>query len=180
MFSYATQRLFQKGFTLTELVLVMVIMGVLAIVAAPRFFDVQVYNSRASYNDVLSSLRYAQKLAVATGCEVQFSVNAAADTYSLFQRTPGAGENCNSVIAPWTTSIVNLASRDNSQTYNAISLGNGVTLTPTDFPIVFNALGQAINAGGAPDVSPTATLAVDGDLITIWAETGFAAGSRAY
>jgi len=156
----------------------MVIMGILAIVVTPRFFGVQVYSSRAAYNDVLSSLRYAQKLAVATGCQVQYSVNA--NAYSLFQRTPGVGEDCNTLTALWTTSVVNMASRDNDPTYNAVALTDGIVLTPTNFPLVFNALGQAVNTGGAPDASPTATLAVDDEVITIWAETGFAAGARAY
>jgi len=172
------RRLLQKGFTLTELVLTMVIMGVLTVVVAPRFFDVQVYDSRAAYNDVLSSLRYAQKLAVATGCQVQYSVNA--NTYSLFQRAPGVGANCNTPTEPWATSVVNMAARNNDQTYDAVALTAGVVLTPTNFPIIFNALGQAINSGGTPDASPTATLAIGNDVITIWAETGFAAGSRAY
>jgi len=165
----------QNGFTLVELTLVMLIMGILAVVAAPRFIGMQVYNTRASYNDVLSSLRYAQKLAVVTGCGVRFSVNA--NTYSLFQRTPGVGEDCNSVTAPWTTSVVNMASRDNDQTYNAIAVADGVVLTPTNFPLEFNALGQAVNGGVPPDVSPTATLDVDAEQITIWAETGFVQGS---
>ena len=178
MLSYAMRWPYQKGFTLTELVLTMVIMGVLTVVVAPRFVSVQAYSSRAAYNDVLSSLRYAQKLAVVSGCQVRYSINE--KTYSLFQREPGAEEDCNTPVAPWTTSVVNMASSDNIQNYDVVSFENDVVLTSNNFPLIFNALGQSINAGGVPDVSPTATLTVNGSQITIWAETGFVDGVRAY
>lgn len=56
---------FQRGFTLAELVTVIVILGILAAVAAPRFFDRGMFDSRGFYDQVISTLRYAQKTAVA-------------------------------------------------------------------------------------------------------------------
>lgn len=55
----------QHGFTLVELVMVMIIVGILAVFAAPRFFDADIFRSRGFADQVQASLRYAQKIAIA-------------------------------------------------------------------------------------------------------------------
>jgi MSHA pilin protein MshC len=54
-----------KGFTLIELVMVMVIVGVLGAVAAPRFFGTNVFNSRGFADQLKATISYAQKAAIA-------------------------------------------------------------------------------------------------------------------
>ncbi len=60
-----TREKHQHGFTMVELITVMVIVGVLAAVAAPRFFDRGTFDSRGFHDQVISTLRYAQKAAIA-------------------------------------------------------------------------------------------------------------------
>lgn len=66
----------QRGFTIVELILVIVIIGILAAVVGPRFFTKSNFDERFYFEEVLSSVRYAQKLAVASGCYIQFSIGS--------------------------------------------------------------------------------------------------------
>ena len=54
----------QRGFTMTELITVIVIMGILAAIAVPRFFDRGTFDSRGFYDQTIATLRYAQKAAI--------------------------------------------------------------------------------------------------------------------
>jgi len=54
-----------KGFTLVELIGVIAIAGILAAVAAPRFFSANTFESRGYFDAASGLLRYAQKLAIA-------------------------------------------------------------------------------------------------------------------
>lgn len=82
----ASGRLFRYGgFTLVELVTVLVILGIVAAVAAPRMFDNAVFSERGYADELASSLRYARRIAIASTCNVRFTVNAAG--YSAAQQT---------------------------------------------------------------------------------------------
>lgn len=54
-----------RGFTLVELVLVIVLLVILAISFGPRFFEIDAFRARGFYDEALSALRYAQKTAIA-------------------------------------------------------------------------------------------------------------------
>jgi MSHA pilin protein MshC len=160
----------QQGFTLTELVAIMIIMSVLAAVAMPRFLGVQIFESRGFYDEVLSSLRFAQKMAVGTGCEIQFTITTlpAPGSYGIFRKAA-----CDSADFAGAVPIINPRT---GIAYPTDAPDGAAFSAITNFPIVFNAFGQAINAGGIPSASPTATVTVGGRVITILAETGLVTG----
>ncbi|MBF6622854.1 MAG: prepilin-type N-terminal cleavage/methylation domain-containing protein [Pseudomonas stutzeri] len=66
----------EHGFTIVELILVIVIIGILAAVVGPRFFTRGNFDERFYFEEVLSTVRYAQKLAVASGCLVKVTVDS--------------------------------------------------------------------------------------------------------
>lgn len=72
---------FQRGFTIVELILVTVSIGILAAVVGPRFFTKSNLDERFYFEETLSAVRYAQKLAVASGCSIKAQVDS--DGYRL-------------------------------------------------------------------------------------------------
>jgi MSHA pilin protein MshC len=90
-----------RGFTLVELVTAIIIVGILSAVAVPRMFDSQAFQERGYVDEVAAAIRYSQKIAVASGCEVSVSLNAAA--YSANQRSNF--NNCVNRIGAWTTPV---------------------------------------------------------------------------
>jgi MSHA pilin protein MshC len=68
----------QRGFTLIELVMVMVLLGVLSVYAAPRVLNTTDFHARGFHEETLSLIRYAQKTAVAQRRTVCVTLTAAA------------------------------------------------------------------------------------------------------
>lgn len=91
----------QRGFTLIELISCLVVLGVVVAIAAPSFFDHQTFAARGYADDIASSLRYARRIAVASGCRVQVTVAAAG--YSAWQQPTLA--SCNGAGA-WSTPVL--------------------------------------------------------------------------
>lgn len=80
----------QTGYTVVELVIVMVLMGILAVNAMPRFFEASRFDEMGYADTLEGALRYAQKLALASRCEIRVEIDA--DGYALFRREREAGD----------------------------------------------------------------------------------------
>lgn len=87
----------QRGFTLVELILVMTVIGILAAVAGPRFFSREVFDERVYFEGALAAVRYAQKVAVASGCPVRVELDSAG--YRLVHDAACGGLDAESPVA---------------------------------------------------------------------------------
>jgi MSHA pilin protein MshC len=92
----------EAGFTLVELTVVIVIVGVLGMIAMPKFFDNRAFAERGFYEEVVAAVKFAQKTAVATGCAVRVQIGPAG--YEARQQQPLAG-TCDRSDASFTTPV---------------------------------------------------------------------------
>lgn len=147
------------GYTIIELVLVMLIIAILGVAAGPRFFNNTAFDERAYLDELASSLRYAQKIAVASGCLVRADI--AAGGYSLTQQAPQAG-HCDPADASFPLPV--LLSTGQTMSGTAPS---GVVTAPA-VTIIFDALGRTnLAANQALSVGPrTLLIQADSGLVT--------------
>ena len=150
-----------NGFTLIELIMVIVITGVIAIVAIPRFSGRQTFEARGFYDQTLSMLRYAQKIAIAQHTPTFVNVNGANGLICL---TYLSDINC-------TNSDVNQVVRGpaDQKAFSKVT-PNGITIGSTNSSFSFSALGK-------PSPDATVQLSIIGDgmtrVITVERETGY-------
>lgn len=143
------------GFTLIEMITTLVLVGILAVTALPRFFDFSIYRERGLFDDTLNALRYGQKLAVATGCNVLFVSSG-----NRFQiRRPGNRTGCASTNS---TDFTLAAARPGNSTTNYQGGETGVAIS--DATVYFDAKGAASN---------NLTVKVGNRNITVVRDTGF-------
>ncbi len=142
-----------KGFTLVELIGVIAIAGILAAVAAPRFFDSATFAARGYFDATAGFLRHAQKMAIARHGGVSVLVESEGLTLCHVSSAP----------CPEADQI---AGPDGSLPYQ-VRVPNGVSLTGSVGSIAFDAQGR-------PDSAATLTIVGDQTrILTVEAETGY-------
>lgn len=129
--------------------MVLLLISILAVVALPRFFSRNSFDERVLFDDTISALRYAQKQAVATGCQVQFQ-----STTTLFRILQD--DSCNS--GTFSTEIRHPATGDIGYS------GSQSNVNMTAATITFFPLGNA---------STDASIQVGHNTIIVVAATGF-------
>jgi MSHA pilin protein MshC len=141
---------------------VLAILGIVALIAAPRFFRMAEFQARFFADDVRAAVAHAHALAVASGCEVEFSISGS--SYRLRQRsacTTGA----------FSAEVASPATGQPPFTGTAPS---GVGMSASVNPFRFDPLGRVLDGSG--NVSDV-TLSVGGRSISAVGETGFVHGS---
>ena len=140
----------QRGFTLIELIMVMVMVGVLAVFAAPRLFNSDDFYARGFHDETLGLLRYAQKTAVAQRRTVCVNLNPTGVTLHIFASNPATG-TCASAMT--------------LNPPNTPRAGTGLVGTPSAF--------QFTPLGSTDQTAAVAIAIANSTGITVEAETGY-------
>lgn len=146
----------ERGVTLIELIMVIVLLGVLAVVAIPRLSS-QDFEARGFHDGTLAFLRYAQKTAIAqrrTVC-VAFTASSATLTIASAANTNSCDTN---LVGP------------GGETPGQLAAGAGIAYQAVPGSFHFTALGQP-SAPLALQVTQAGTAI--GVAITVEAETGY-------
>lgn len=150
------------GFTIVELVTVMVVLGILAAIAVPRLGQLDAFTSSAFRNEVLSALHHAQKSAVSHRRLVCATVNAQSVQLQIAVN-PGdqaCGANARPYPSPDGTPYT---SHGNERAQNGPLVG---------VPLFFQPTGE-ISTDGAGTVFASGAISISGQRnITVDGSTG--------
>jgi MSHA pilin protein MshC len=142
-----------SGFTLPELVVVLVIISVLAVAATPLFFNRLDFEGRGFHDQTLSALRYAHKAGIAQRRTVCVGFSATSVTLTLAS------------VAGSSTCDTNLTGPTGDSPFQ-ITAPAGVAYTASPSNFQFNATGQA-------SLGQTLQVSGEADTISVEQETGY-------
>ena len=115
-----------SGFSLFEFIVVIVLLSILSVFALGGLFDQDEFAARGFFDDTVNAVRFAQKLAISTGCEVRVATSASG--YQLLQSsTCTASDFANPVVNPW----------NRGTNYQNFDIPSGFSLSPTT-AVTFN------------------------------------------
>lgn len=155
------------GFTMVELMVTIIIVGILAVSIGPRFFELDAFRARGFYDETLAVLHYAQKTAIAQRRAVYVRLDGATETVTACYTSVFPCAAVDQVPGPYGEKPYTITAAD----------GVDLQVTGTYF---FDALGRPYNAS---DIVPTSTFTAltisivgggDARAITVERETGYA------
>lgn len=157
-----------SGFTLIELVLVLIVMGILSAVAAPRLVSWQTMDQQGFRDDLRAMLRHAHKVAVSQNRDTCVVLTGAIPT-SQAVAVYASGGSCNMATPLDDPGAGNSASYCTGTAY-CLQVPTGLTLTNTTvyfskrtgalWPSTLST--QGINIGSLP-----------APALTVFSDTGF-------
>jgi MSHA pilin protein MshC len=150
------------GFTITELVVTLILVGILAAVALPRMFDRKSFDAMRYFDQALAGVRYAQKVAIAQNKTSGIFVIVNSSDIRVCQSSAFVAGTPTACALPLTDPTTNAAM--------TIAAPSGVSIAASASSFSFNALGQ-------PSTGPvTVTVSATGEptrSFTVEKETGY-------
>ena len=153
------------GFTLVELVTVIMLVGIMAVLAGSRFFSKSTFDERGFFELSIQAVRYAQKIAIASGCDVR--VQFTSRGYTLKEWINGA-----SCAADPTDTGLTLLQRPGG--------GDFTDTKPSDISVgsatlYFDSIGRPRDVSGSFGtlLSSATNVTIGSRTLTIEPETGF-------
>lgn len=144
-----------RGFTLIELVMIIALLGIMAVFAAPRLGNITATNAAAFSDKLRADIRYAQNLAMTRNARFRVHFNAAPAPNPGYAVTDSANASVQDPAGSGNLSVV-------------LNAGNyaGITVA-SPFPFIeFDSLGRPYDNAGVL-LAAAATLTVSPGAITV-------------
>lgn len=149
------------GFSLIELIVVMIVLSIISIFAVSRFSSRTVFDEAGFFQESLSATRYAQKMAIASGCDIRVLFTATDYTLTRWQN----GASC---AANGGTGVQGVSRPGGGNFTNTVP--NGVSLSAAE--LYFDQIGRPRSVATNNLLAAT-TITIGSRVITVEGETGF-------
>lgn len=151
----------EHGFTMIEIIMVMVILGILSSVGFSRFASTSSFKERGFVDETLTSLRYAQRLAISSGCHVHVVL----DSNSLqIRRWPACKPASHSAASSLLRHPKNTGDFANT-------VPDGISVSAVD--LYFDSSGVPYNTASETAFSTVTSIILGTYTIRLEPETGF-------
>lgn len=161
---------FRKGFTLVELIVVVVIIGIASLIAVPMLSTAADMQVRSAANRIAADLDYAKSLAMTHQKAFSVVFSPSAETYDI--RETATDAVINDPVRPSQTYVINFKIDSRSSRVDIASsnfdsdMSNAVTFDYLGSPYSGKGLGTALNSGRITLTSDNFTLYVDIEPVT--------------
>jgi MSHA pilin protein MshC len=152
-----------KGFTLVELVVVIALVGIMVAIATPRFANGDIFETRGDAGLLSSTLRYAQKTAIAQRRQV-FAITDTVAQPNTVRLCFVSDPNC-----PLAQAVIN---PEIDGPY-VMTFSKNVLVNPSNNSLGFNALGQAVPNDAASYIVTNKKNNAQTITVNIEADTGY-------
>jgi prepilin-type N-terminal cleavage/methylation domain-containing protein len=132
-----------RGFTLVELIMVVVLIAVLSVTVLPKFLDTSSITVEGAAEMVAADIRYTQELAMSSNDDKKVDFPNGSSTYTL--------------------------KNSDDSVFRTVKLPSGVTVSSANIMFTFNSLGEPIAGGGS---FVTLSAGADTKTITVDSYTG--------
>lgn len=150
-----------RGFTLVELIAILIVVGIVSATVLGRIPNTTTFAAVSFAHEVRAALRFGQKFAVTSGCDVQAVIDGTAESYALQLRADATGAAGNCLVASGAFAGNPLPNPQSGAAF-AGTAPNGVDVSGS-LSVTFDATG-GVTAGG--------TISVAGQPVSVTAPTG--------
>lgn len=152
-----------RGFTLVELVVTLIVTSILAVAVLPRFADRQVFETRGFSDVALAAVQYARKVAVASRRNVCAVVSGSTLTLTM-ATLAGSAQACTANVVGQTAGGYAVSPRHSDVTFSGA------------FNVTFDGQGRPLDSSHNL-LTADATITIRGDIdytLGVTAGTGYA------